>query len=69
MKSILAEMHHCLHKIWIYLDSGVLAVAIATFFGWLPDITAFFGLIYLLIRLWETDTVRSITKRTKIEEK
>lgn len=45
------------------VDTGVISVSFATFFGWLPDVTAAFALLYLLIRIWETETIKGWTKR------
>lgn len=39
--------------------------AAATFFGWLPNITALFALVYLLIRIYETKTIQSIVWKFK----
>ena len=39
-------------------DTTALGAAFATFFKLLPDITALFALLYLLIRISETDRFR-----------
>lgn len=39
-------------------DTTAIGAAFATFFKLLPDITALFAFIYLLIRLYETKTVQ-----------
>lgn len=46
-------------------DVLAMSGAIATFFGWLPNITALFALIYLLIRIWETNTVQLLLGRAR----
>lgn len=51
-----------------FLDTAVISAGAVTFMGWLPDITALFVLIYLLIRIWETDTIRELTNRVKSGE-
>ena len=38
-------------------------MAVATFFGWLPNIAALLSVIWLLIRIWEMDTVKEWTGR------
>ena len=39
-------------------DTTAVGTAFAAFFHLLPDITAVFALIYLLIRMYETETVQ-----------
>lgn len=38
-------------------------VVLATLAEWLPSIAALFTLIWTLIRIWETETVRGLTGR------
>tara|TARA_R110002051_G_scaffold288384_1_gene351162 strand:- start:311 stop:478 length:168 start_codon:yes stop_codon:yes gene_type:complete len=33
--------------------------------GWLPPLAALFTLIWTGIRIWETDTIKSLTNRAK----
>lgn len=42
-----------------YVAGGVTA---ATFFGWLPNIVALLTLVYMVIRLFETQTVRRLLR-------
>ena len=42
-----------------WLAGGVTA---ATFFGWLPNIVAVLTLVYMLIRIFETQTVRRLIR-------
>ena len=42
-----------------YVAGGVTA---ATFFGWLPNIVAVLTLVYMLIRIFETQTVRRLIR-------
>lgn len=42
-----------------YLDAGAVAVGIASIAGWLPNIAALLTVLWMLIRIWETDTVRN----------
>ena len=41
-------------------DAGALGTAAAAFFKLLPDITALFALLYLLIRISETDRFKQV---------
>lgn len=45
------------------VDWGVFVTAMATFFQYLPDITALFSLLWLILRIYETDTVQKIIKK------
>lgn len=60
MTHIKEVVEHIKHPI---TDTGVITAVAVTFFGWLPDVTALFALIYLLVRLWETDTVQKLRKK------
>lgn len=54
-----------------YIDASAVGVAVATFFGWLPNIAALLSVIWILIRIWETDTVKGLTGRyvpTEVEK-
>jgi len=46
-----------------WLDAGSVGVAVATFFGWLPNIAALLSVVWLVLRIWEMDTVREWTGR------
>lgn len=41
-------------------DTTAVGAALATFFKLLPDITALFALVYLLIRISETDRFKQL---------
>lgn len=45
------------------VDAGMITIAVATFFGWLPNIAALLSVIWLVIRIWETETVRNLIRR------
>lgn len=45
-----------------FLDGASIMTAIATFAGWLPNIAALLAIIWTLIRIWETETVRKIVR-------
>lgn len=44
-------------------DAGAALVAIGTLAQILPSVAAFLTIIWMLIRIWESDTVRSLTGR------
>lgn len=45
-----------------YIAGGTV---IAAWLSWVPDVTAVIALVYLLIRVWETDTVQRLLGRKK----
>lgn len=45
------------------LDTAAVGTAVATFFQILPDITALAALIYLLLRIYEMETVQKFLRR------
>lgn len=45
-------------------DGGAALIAIGTLAQVLPSIAALLTIIWLAIRIWESDTVRSVTRRT-----
>jgi len=51
------------------LDLGSVGVIIASFMEAVPNITALLALIWMAIRLWETDTVRGWTGRNLPERR
>mgnify|MGYP006976787098 CR=1 FL=1 len=44
-------------------DVGSVGTVLATLAGWLPEAAAFVSLVWGLIRIWETETVRRLTGR------
>jgi hypothetical protein len=42
------------------MSIGIIASTLA---GWLPTIAAVLSIVWVLIRIWETDTVKSWTNR------
>jgi hypothetical protein len=48
-----------------WLDAGAVGMALGTFFGWLPNIAALLSVIWLLLRIWEMDTVKRWTGRAE----
>lgn len=47
------------------IDTASVGVILASIAGWLPTIAALLSIIWALIRIWETDTVREWTNRVK----
>jgi len=47
------------------IDTTMLVTTAAAFFDLVPDMAALASLIWVLIRIWETDTVKFITFRGK----
>ena len=41
-------------------DAASVTTIIATFVGWLPHIAALLSIIWMAIRIWETDTVQKM---------
>lgn len=42
------------------VDAVAVTVAGATWVDWLPDIAAGLSIVWLLIRIWESETVKSL---------
>lgn len=42
------------------VDAAAVTVAGATWIDWLPDVAAGLSIIWLLIRIWESETVKSL---------
>lgn len=42
----------------VLMDGVAVSGGIATLAGWLPDVAALLTIIWLGIRIWESDTVR-----------
>lgn len=43
-------------------DWGAGGITAATLFGYMPQIAALFTAAYMLVRLWESDTVRRLLR-------
>lgn len=48
-----------------WLDAGAVGMAVGTFFGYLPNIAALLSVIWLLLRIWEMETVKHWTGRSE----
>lgn len=44
-------------------DAGAVAVAGAAWVDWLPSLAAILSIIWLLLRIWESETVKRLTGR------
>ena len=42
------------------VDTLSVSTAVATLLGWLPHIAALLSIIWMVIRIWETETVRKV---------
>lgn len=47
------------------IDALSIGAAVATFFSWLPDIAALLSVIWLILRIWESETVKGWTGRER----
>lgn len=45
------------------LDAVAASTAVLSLFAWLPPVASLFTVVYLGIRIWETETVKQITNR------
>jgi hypothetical protein len=48
-------------------DGAAVLTTIGVMATWLPPLASLFTIIYLGLRIWESDTVREITKRKKAD--
>jgi hypothetical protein len=47
-------------------DGAAVLTTVGVMATWLPPLASLFTIIYLGLRIWESDTVREITKRKKV---
>ena len=47
------------------MDSLAVGGTVATLAGWLPSVASLFTIVWLALRIWESDTVQKIVKRYK----
>jgi len=45
------------------MDSLAVGGTVATLAGWLPSVASLFTIVWLALRIWESDTVQKIFKR------
>lgn len=49
-----------------HLFDGIsLGTIVATFLGWLPHVATLLSIVWVAIRIWETDTVQRLARRKK----
>ena len=48
-------------------DGAAVLTTIGVMATWLPPLASLFTIIYLGLRIWETDTVRNLTNRKKAD--
>ena len=46
-------------------DGAAVLTTVGVMATWLPPLASLFTIIYLGLRIWESDTVREVTKRKK----
>ena len=47
----------------IVIDAAAVGAGLGSWFALLPDVAALFSVIWLALRIWETETVKRITGR------
>lgn len=47
------------------VDAAAVGVAGAAWINWLPDVAAGLSIVWLLIRIWESETVKRLTGRNE----
>jgi hypothetical protein len=57
------------HDVKVMADGAALTVGLSNIMQWLPPIVTFISsivvLLYMFVRLWETETVKKLFRRTK----
>ena len=48
-------------------DGAAIVTTVGVLATWLPPIASLFTIVYLGLRIWESDTVREMTNRKKAE--
>lgn len=46
------------------VDGVSVGTLVATLVGWLPHIASFLTIVWVAIRIWESETVKKVTGRT-----
>jgi len=49
-------------------DGAAVLTTVGVMATWLPPLASLFTIIYLGLRIWESDTVRDLTKRKKADD-
>ena len=47
------------------MDSLAVGGTVATLAGWLPSVASLFTIVWLALRIWESDTAQHMIKRIK----
>lgn len=47
----------------VVIDAAAVGTGFGSWFALLPDVAALFSVIWLAIRIWETETVKRVTGR------
>jgi hypothetical protein len=47
-------------------DGAAVLTTVGVMATWLPPLASLFTIIYLGLRIWESDTVREVTNRNKV---
>jgi hypothetical protein len=47
------------------MDNISILAGLGVLIGWLPNVLSIVTIVWFSIRIWETDTVRGLTNRTK----
>jgi len=60
------EIDHITDAVKPALDGVSIGTVVATFLGWLPHIAAILSIVWMAIRIYETDTVRRLMGKEPI---
>ena len=52
----------------VVADGAAVLTTVGVMVTWLPPLASLFTIIYLGLRIWETDTVRKLTNRKKADD-
>ena len=52
----------------VVADGAAVLTTVGVMATWLPPLASLFTIIYLGLRIWESDTVRKITNRKKAKD-
>lgn len=56
-------MNHLAEPVKHLIDGASIGTIVATFLGWLPHVATVLSIVWIAIRIWETDTVRKLVAR------
>lgn len=63
------DLHNVVEKFSEPGDAAAYLVILAAISDLMPAIAAFLSVVWMLIRIWESDTVRGLTGRAKMNER